>query len=602
MATSNNQTGFSVGADINPFEAAMRRMVDAAKKGEGGVGSALAGIAGGPLAGLKVAFAALSATLAGLGLAQVVSDTNAMTESAMDLSRALGMTTNEARAVNLMLEDVGATTGDYEAAGKGMLRQLKENEDQMQAMGLATRDAAGNLRPLNDLVLDGIKVLGDYKEGTDRNMAAQTLFGKGIDGSSKLMLVNQAAMADATATMKEMGLEVGENSVAAWQAYDAAQDRVTFGLQGVKKAVGDALLPVLTTLMEMLGAVLPAAITVIRGALGGLTAAFLFVRNGVVVLWEVINAMVISVAEPLKSLATGIYQALTGDFEGARNTMMTIGDRISAAWGNAMDNMAASSAKTAAQVKALFSEDIGVGTGGGMGAGSKGFKGKPKKNGKDKPDAVAEVPEAASALKTYEAVLAQRKLAFEQENTLREFGKREELAYWQDIVATYELGSKDRTAVASKMLRLELDLLREGAKQKRQIEDMKSEEVKIQTLDYVAELEARAAFELDQGQITATQYLAQRQQFNALRLQAEQAFIDQKIELAKLDPENNLVLLEQLEIQKRELKRKFQAEEAELKRQTIVAEQSDFKGMLTTLEGAWGSTLKGLLTGSQTIG
>ena len=39
--SSSQATGFSVGADINPFQVAMRQMVDAAKTGQSGVAKTL---------------------------------------------------------------------------------------------------------------------------------------------------------------------------------------------------------------------------------------------------------------------------------------------------------------------------------------------------------------------------------------------------------------------------------------------------------------------------------------------------------------------------------------------------------------------------------
>lgn len=154
MSTSQ-ATGFSVGADINPFEAAMRKMVEAARGGQEGVGNALGSLATGPLAGLKTAFAAISSLLAGGFVKGAIDETAKMTENAMDLGRALGISTNDAKVIQIAMEDIGASTGEYEGAAKGMVRQLKENEAEMNKMGLATRDTAGNLRPMNELVIDG---------------------------------------------------------------------------------------------------------------------------------------------------------------------------------------------------------------------------------------------------------------------------------------------------------------------------------------------------------------------------------------------------------------------------------------------------------------
>lgn len=602
MATSN-ATGFSVGASINPFEQAMRKLVDAAKNGQGGVANALGSLADGPLAGLKAAFAGISALLAGGFIKNAVNDTAKMTENAMDLGRALGVTTNEARAIQIAMEDIGASTGEYEGAAKGLTKRLKENEDEMNKMGLATRDAAGNLRPMNELVADGIKVLGTYKEGTDRMLASQFLFGKGLDASSKLMLYNQQVQEDARVTMEKFGLTVGANSVAAWKEFDAATDEAGFGVEGMKKAIGDSLIPVVTTLVNLFGTLMPAAIVVVRGALSGLTSAFLFVKNGVQVLWETLQLMLYSVLEPLRGLTEMIGRALTGDFSGAVNAFKGMGTNMANAWSGSLERMANESRKTAQQVYNLFARDDQPGSGGGPGVGTQDYVSpEDKKKEKDKKEKVEREAKEPSAMPTYELALNARKQAFERENTLREFSKQQELAYWQDILGTYEVGSKDRTAIAAKMGQLELDILRQGAKEKREIGQLHAEDWKAETLDYIAELEARATFEREQGTLTQADYLARKQAFNSMRLQAELDFVLQKIEVAKLDPESNVVALEQLELQKLEIRRKYAKLTADIGRESAAELSNPITNIAATINQSFSQLTNSLLTNWRTLG
>ncbi|MFZ3141145.1 hypothetical protein [Polaromonas sp.] len=597
--STQNATGFQVGADINPFEAAMRRMVDAARGGQSGVADALGGL-GGPLAGLKTLFVGISAILAGGFLQSAITETAQMTEKAMDLGRALGISTNEARAIQIALEDIGAAEGEFEGAAKGMLKQLKDNEAAMNKMGLSTRDASGNLRPMNDLVTDGVKVLGTYKEGTDRALASQLLFGKGVDASSKLMLYNQEVVDSAKKTMEDMSLTVGENSVAAWNDFDSAMDTAGFGVQGMKKAIGDSLMPVAVTLVNMFNSLMPAAIVVVRGALSGLTAGFLFVKNGVVVLWQTINAMIYSVIEPLRGLSEMLWKAMTGDFSGAVSAFKSIGKNVGDTWSATMDLMTDESRKTADQVYKLFARDDQLGSGGGSGAGTKDFVN--PKTKKEKAEKAEKEVKEPSYMQTYEAALNEHKLVFEKENTLREFSKQQELDYWQEILNTYTVGSKDRTSIALKMSKLELDILRQGAKDKRAIEQLRAEDYKAETLDFVAELDARAAFERDMGTMSQQDYLARQQGFNALRLQAELDFIAQKIEVAKLDPEANVVALEQLEIQKLEIKRKYKGLESDLSRQLSLESTQQYRSLFGTIEGGWTNAIAGMMSGTQTVG
>ena len=559
----------------------------AAKNGVGGITNSIAGIH--PALGLVVAgVAALTAVLAGIGNA--VRSTTEAAESTMDLARALGVSTNEATVARMAMDDIGASQGDLETAGKGLVKQLRKNEEGLQAMGLKTRDASGNLRPLNDLIVDGIGVLGTYKEGTDRNAAAQEIFGKGIDGSSRLMLLNKQTMDDSRQAMQELGLEVGENSVAAWKEYDAASDRAGFSVKGMTKAIGDSLLPVVTTLTEIFNAIMPAAIVVVRGALGGLTTAFLAVRNGVVVVWEVINAMVVSVAEPIRALAVAIGKALTGDFAGAKDAIMNVGSTIKTAWSGAFDNIAASSQKTHDQIARLWSSDTKAGSGGGM-QGNKGFVSKEKK------EKTAKEPAEESMMTFFEQQLTQRKLTYERENLLRQFSKEQELAYWNEMLQRKDLIEKDRAKIVQNAAKVELEILRESAKKKHDLDIERTKQNAELTMlavesDKTAEmhriemLSEAANQELELGRMTEADHLARQQVFNQARLEAELAFLEAKRQIALLDPDKNVVLLEQLEMQKQEIRNRYALQETKLANQQALQAVQRQKSMQSTLEGS----------------
>lgn len=150
------------------------------------------------------------------------------------------------------------------------------------------------------------------------------------------------------------------------------------------------------------------------------------------------------------------------------------------------------------------------------------------------------------------------------------------------------------------MGKLELEILRQNAKDKSAITQLHAEDYKAETLDFISELEARAAFERDQGTMNQLDFLARQQTFNAMRLQAELDFITQKIEVAKLDPESNVVALEQLELQKLEVKRKYAALTADIGRQQVLdstAQQRDmFSGIRSGFEGAAASMIQGTMT------
>lgn len=649
MATQNT-TGFEVSANTNPFEAAMRRMVEAARGGQGGVASAL-GSLGGPLAGLRTAFEALAALAGGAFLKNAVDQTVQMTEKAMDLSRALGISTNEARTIQMALEDIGAEQGEFETAAKGMVRQLRENEDEMNKMGLVTRDAAGNLRPLNELVLDGIKVLGSYKEGADRALASQALFGRGVDASSKLMLYNQEAVEQSRQAMQELGLEVGANSTAAWESFDTASDRAAFGMQGLKKAIGDALLPVLTTLLEVFNGAMPLAITAVRGAVGGLASAFLGARNGVVVLWEGINAFIYSVVEPLRGLLEMMGRAMTGDFAGAASAFRAIGHNVGDVWQGAMDRMTASSRRTWDEITAIFERDTAAGSGGGPGDGTKTMAKQPKKEKAD-----------PGLMRAWEAELAAVKQAHADKNvaegTFHEFSKAQEREFWEAKRTLADKGSKDAFAVQARITTATLELQKEAfetrlaqiqreqdaaqqdfvkkselarqalelitqrygaesrqaeearrkiaeleraaAEQRRSLREMELAEVDAMAAHQVELARQRLEYEVQAGLASQADLLAAEQGFEQQRFAIQSQALERR--LAQLDPSLNPVEYARIKAEILALEQQHQLSMQELANRSALQTSEPVRGMFASIQSGWANALKGMLSGATTMG
>ncbi len=593
MANEQNKTGFVVEGDVTPFQAAMRRLADSARDGESGVGASLAKLVS-PIGLVQTALAGLATVLSAGFLKDAVKETADMTEEATNLARQFGMTATQAQAYIVALAGKGGEQSDFVAAARGIAKQLKENEEEMNKMGLATRDAAGNLRPLNDLVVDGIATLNGYKEGTDRAMASAVMFGKGVDTASRLFLLNKEAVADAQTTVERYRLEIGANSVAAYEAFDQASDNATFALAGLKKAMGDALMPIVTDFINLFNAVVPAAIVVTRVAVGTLVAAFYGLVNGVVIVGETINAMVINVAEPIRALGVAIYKTMTGDFRGAADEIRGIGTVINGAWSTAMDNMTASSTRTATQIKALFSRDTVAAPS--PEEAKKRHTPSPEKAKKEKAEA------EPSLMKDYETRLNGLKLTYERENTMREFNKDQELAYWQSLLGQQDLYAKDRATIALKVSKLEVQILRDNARDSRDIQAIRAEDAAATTAALIQELQARNQADRDLGIISQAEYLEREKAFNAQRLQAEMDFLTLKIGLAQLDPDKNVVLLEQLEMQKLEIKRRYNALANELAREQIAEQAKPMLSLMDSIAQSLNTMTTALLSNWRNLG
>lgn len=501
------------------------------KKAEGALGAI-----SGPIAGLQSKFLALAAVLAGGAIfKEAVTATAQFTEQSIQLGRAMGTNATAASTWMFALEDVGASAEELGSASKFMQRQLRDNEDQLNRLGLVTRNADGSFRDMTSLLQDSISITNQYRDGVDRNIVAMTLFGERVDGSSKLLNINTDTLKENEEWARKVGAAVGENSVTAFRLFDAASDKLGITMTGLKNTIGNALMPVLAKLTDWLNTIAPAAIVVIKGALGGLLSAFWLLKNGVTVVWETINAMVVTVAEPIRALAESMAQLVEGDFRGAWQTIKAVPTEIGKAWKAGFDEVLESSQETRDRIYALFAEDAPVGApaGGGKNApAGLGDKGGDKK-GKTERD---------SLIAYYEERLAQAKVVAAQEDALRGMSKEAERQFWLDALNDQRLTAQERAQIQKRVAGLEVDILKENAQAKKQIDDAyerarvgvaaEFRRAKLAAdLAAVDEAEALMQAEYEADKITKVQRLEAEMEFIRQRAAIRRAALDEEIAL-----------------------------------------------------------------------
>ncbi|MDP3139344.1 MAG: hypothetical protein Q8N17_23785, partial [Burkholderiaceae bacterium] len=148
-----NKAELVVDGDVSPLRQKLREAGRDLKQ-FGDEGKSSVERIGGPLAALQSKFIAVGAVLAGGAVfRQAVSEAAAFTEESIKLGNALGISATEASTFVAALADIDVSQQEFTTSAKGLLKEVKNNEDGLQAMGLQTRDAAGNLRPLNELMV-----------------------------------------------------------------------------------------------------------------------------------------------------------------------------------------------------------------------------------------------------------------------------------------------------------------------------------------------------------------------------------------------------------------------------------------------------------------
>lgn len=418
--------------------------LDKIKSGLTGVGGAASGAVG-ALGKIPALIGTIIGALAGGALKGSVDATKEFTSEANLLARTLGITASEASTLNVALGDVYTDADTYASAAAVLNRQIKTQEDRLNELGLVTRKSNGEFRSMTDLMRDSVTIVNGYKEGFDKTAAATDFFGRGAKELTGVLRVNQKVIEDAAQKQRELGLVVGQESVESLRQYRAAMNDAGDVLLGVKKVIGDALLPILTSLGNWFASLGPAAIALTRGAVLVLAGSFWTLKTGVVTVAAVLSALVTTFAEPIMSLGRAVMRLVSGDLSGAADAMKGVGDRVKSAWDKALIDVADSAQETRNKVQSLVMQGFETPN---APKAEKGNNYTPKKDKEKKEKEESLIPQ-------FEAELSERKAALTkqnaQEGTFRKFTLEQETAFWQEKLRVVDKGSKDGVAVEKKV-------------------------------------------------------------------------------------------------------------------------------------------------------
>jgi uncharacterized protein YhbP (UPF0306 family) len=236
-------------------------------------------------------FAQLTAIVAGgSALKEFVSDAINMDNASVSLGKSLGVSATQASVFKAQLNEVGVSQDAVAAAGKRITMALAQGGDKLRELGVATKDSNGNFRNSRDIMLDVNERLRQFREGTDRNIEAQKVYGRNyqdlmpmVQKFTEVSRDSAAKTAEGLAKWSEaqqeareraeaLNLVVGQESVDADKKYAAAKRGLNEVMEGVSRTVGEALIPKLTNMAQWFSSVGPAAVSAMRGVMDGYMA------------------------------------------------------------------------------------------------------------------------------------------------------------------------------------------------------------------------------------------------------------------------------------------------------------------------------------------
>jgi hypothetical protein len=233
----------------------------AAKAGErfgetlGGISKMAAGFALGGL-GLNL----------GMGLAEqfkeILTDTVDLSSSTRRLQMDIGGTTESVSALLAVFGRFGVEDKDAENTLTRFVRGMRgdltasesaaNNENSfsgiLKEIGVQSQDANGNLRPLNDVLLDTADAFKQHAGDGQNAARAVTLFGKSGKELMPVLALGRDGILELEAEAKKLGLTLTTENVTGIRAFVKEQKTMGESIEGLKIQLGVGLMPLFTEL------------------------------------------------------------------------------------------------------------------------------------------------------------------------------------------------------------------------------------------------------------------------------------------------------------------------------------------------------------------
>ena len=214
----------------------------AVAEAEGGFGKFRAGLgatgkAVGSLIASPAGLMALGTAFLGAGIKGVQAFENTA-RSAITLSKATGLSVEQASRWIATADDAGVSA---EQLGTSIGRLDKTlNSPSWEKYGVATHDAAGNVRDANAVFLDAMSALSAMTDSTARAQAGQELFGKGWAGLAPLIGHTRDEYEKMLGSVSE-GQVITDGEAAKSEKWRLAMDNLQDSLGDVGIALGEVI-------------------------------------------------------------------------------------------------------------------------------------------------------------------------------------------------------------------------------------------------------------------------------------------------------------------------------------------------------------------------
>lgn len=517
---------------------------------------------GGVLGGLLPKFAALASVVSIGGITALAKQAIDAADGLNDLSQQLGIGVPQLAGYKLAVESSGLTMESFGNSVKRLSVYMTQHSDRLAQVGVTSKNVDDALVQLADQ-------FSRMPDGAQKTAVAIALMGR--SGGEMIPLLNGGG--EALRNLLERGRELYPVTEEMAKSADEFNDRmaeIKVGIQGIVIQIGNWLLPYLDRAIRLwrdnakeIGNMNAALVGL--GALGPVGQTIAILWANVVYVFKQVGAEIGGIAAQLAALLRGDFKqaGIIGDMmrrdaavarqeiDDLEKRIMGFGNKLSAL---PIKEKPQDGTNTGANWSAILNP------------------------GNGKTAGPIDVFENGSFVTLSKEVAEFIRRQFADVNAMQ-----------ADMVRDSELAAKK-----------EVEIRKAASEQMRQIDLLRIEGALDAEMDRIDSAEAAARHELEMGNITNAEYLAQLEQFNQQRLAAEMRFVEAKKQLALEDPDKNVVALEQLEIQKAEIHRRYAEQALEVQRQQALESQSIWQQLGDAMSSLWDKAVNAMMNGTLT--
>lgn len=313
---------------------------------------------------------ALSTAAAGAltGLAGIAYKAATNADDLNTLAKQTGFTTEELQKFQYAADRIDVSMETITGASQKMVNKLRSSEKTFTELGIATRDASGNLRSSKDIFYDTIKYLSTIENETERDAVAMSIFGKSANELAGIIDDGGQALKEFGDEAEQAGLILDQETLDGLNEVNDQIDKLKAQAVGSIAKAGASALQALTPVIEKVAVVIEkilnyiaqltpqqmqiimtilaviAAISPLLSIISALSAAIAFLASPIGIVIAIIAALIaIGIAlykhwDEIKAKATEFVNGVKNGFEQLKtdvsNAVENLKNNVARTWEN----------------------------------------------------------------------------------------------------------------------------------------------------------------------------------------------------------------------------------------------------------------------------